>query len=57
MLFHRTVACDGTYWFRLFPRPYWDTTRLANGRYFLRVRVWDTAGNMTKADRLLTIRN
>ena len=29
MLFHRTVACDGTYWFRLFPRPYWDTTRLA----------------------------
>ena len=57
MLFHRSVACDGTYWFRLFPRPYWDTTRLANGRYFLRVRVWDTAGNMTKADRLLTIRN
>lgn len=57
MLFHRRVPCDGTYWFRLFPRPYWDTTRLPNGRYFLRVRVWDVAGNVTKADRVVTIRN
>ena len=26
---HRTVRCDGMYWFRLFPEPYWDTTRFA----------------------------
>lgn len=57
MRFHATVACDGTYWFRLFPRPYWDTTRLPNGRYRLRVRAWDVAGNMSKADTDVTIKN
>jgi hypothetical protein len=57
VLFHRSVPCDGTYWFRVFPRPYWDTTRLRNGRYFLRVRVWDIAGNMGNGDRQVTIRN
>jgi hypothetical protein len=56
-LFHRSVACDGTYWFRLFPRPYWDTTRLPNGRYRLRIRAWDVAGNATKADTEVTIAN
>lgn len=57
MRFHRTVACDGTYWFRLFPRPYWDTTRLPNGRYRLRIRAWDVAGNMSKADTRVVIGN
>jgi hypothetical protein len=54
---HRTVRCDGIYWFRLFPRPYWDTTRLPNGKYRLRVRVWDVPGNMSKADTEVTIDN
>jgi hypothetical protein len=54
---HLTVPCRGTYWFRLFPAPYWDTTRLANGRYRLRVRVWDTKANSARADSELTIRN
>jgi hypothetical protein len=57
LLFHGTVRCDGTYWFRLFPRVYWDTARLQNGRYRLRVRAWDTAGNAAKADSTVTIRN
>jgi hypothetical protein len=57
VLYHRSLPCDGTYWFRVFPRPYWDTTRLPNGRYFLRIRVWDVAGNMSKGDRQVTIRN
>jgi hypothetical protein len=57
MRFHRTVACDGTYWFRLFPRPYWDTTRLPDGAYRLRVRAWDVVGNMSKADTVVTVRN
>ena len=34
---HRTASCPGIYWFRVYPAPYWDTTRLANGRYRLRV--------------------
>src|SRR5436190_2870572 len=50
MRLHRTVRCDGIYWFRLFPEPYWDTRRLANGRYRLRVRAWDVAGNSAKTD-------
>jgi hypothetical protein len=54
---HRNVRCDDIYWFRLFPHPYWDTTRLPNGRYRLRVRVWDVAGNTAKADSEITIRN
>jgi hypothetical protein len=54
---HRTVRCDGIYWFRLFPRPYWDTTRLPNGKYRLRIRVWDVPGNMSKADTEVTIDN
>jgi hypothetical protein len=54
---HRTVRCDGIYWFRLFPRPYWDTTRLPNGRYRLRIRAWDIAGNMATANSEVTIRN
>jgi hypothetical protein len=57
MLYHQSLPCDGTYWFRAFPRPYWDTTRLPDGRYFIRVRVWDVAGNMGKGDRQVTIRN
>ncbi len=54
---HRTVRCDGVYWFRLFADPYWDTTRFVNGRYRLRVRAWDIAGNSVKLDSNLTIRN
>ena len=57
VLFHRSFRCDGVYWFRLFPRPYWDTTRLPNGRYRLRIRAWDVAGNMAKADTEVTLRN
>jgi hypothetical protein len=57
MLFHHSVRCDGVYWFRLFPSPYWDTTRLPDGRYRLRVRVWDVAGNMARADTVVTLRN
>jgi hypothetical protein len=57
VLYHRTLSCDGIYWFRAFPRPYWDTTRVPDGRYFIRVRVWDIAGNMGKGDRQVTIRN
>jgi hypothetical protein len=54
---HRTARCAGIYWFRVYPEPYWDTRRLANGRYRLRVRAWDAAGNSAKADSNVTIRN
>jgi hypothetical protein len=57
LLFDHQARCDGIYWFRLFPRPYWDTTRLPNGRYRIRVRAWDLAGNMSKADTEVTLRN
>jgi hypothetical protein len=49
--------CDGVYWFRLFQRPYWNTRRLANGRYLLVVRAWDAAGNRTRKDVPIVIRN
>jgi hypothetical protein len=54
---HKNVRCNGIYWFRVFPHPYWDTARLPNGRYQLRIRTWDAAGNAAKADSLITIRN
>jgi hypothetical protein len=57
MRLHRTVRCDGIYWFRLFPRPYWDTTRLPNGGYRIRVRVWDAAGNVRSDDTDVRVRN
>lgn len=57
MRLHRTVRCDGVYWFRVFPRPYWDTTRLPNGRYRLRIRAWDVAGNVATAEPEVTIAN
>jgi hypothetical protein len=57
MRLHRTVNCDGKYWFRLFPRPYWNTTRHPNGGYRLRVRVWDAAGNEARDDTDVRIRN
>jgi hypothetical protein len=56
-LFHPRIRCDGIYWFRLFQRPYWDTTRLPNGRYRLGIRAWDVAGNHTLAKTEVTIRN
>jgi hypothetical protein len=56
MRLHRSVRCDGVYWFRAFP-DYWDTRRLSNGRYRLRIRVWDTAGNLASANSDVTIRN
>ena len=49
--------CDGVYWFRLFPRPYWNTTRLPNGRYNLVVRAWDTTGNRAQKDVEIQITN
>jgi hypothetical protein len=57
MRLHRTVRCDGVYWFRLFPLRYWDTTRLADGRYRLVVRVWDVAGNLARAEVAVRIAN
>ena len=57
MNLHRSVRCDGVYWFRLFPLRYWDTTRLPDGRYRLRVRAWDVAGNMAREDVVVTIAN
>jgi hypothetical protein len=51
------AACDGVYWFRLFQRPYWDTTKLRNGRYFLVVRAWDAAGNRARRDVEIAIDN
>src|SRR5919109_5223437 len=54
---HRTVRCDGMYWFRLFPLRYWDTTRLPDGRYRLRVRAWDIAGNSASAEVTVRIAN
>ena len=53
---HAAIRCDGVYWFRLFPR-YWDTTRLADGRYDVRVRAWDVAGNVANANVVVTIAN
>jgi hypothetical protein len=54
---HRRVRCRGIYWFRLFEQRYWDTTRLPNGRYRLRVRAWDAAGNTAKVDSNIAIGN
>ena len=57
MLFHASKRCDGLYWFRLFPRPYWDTTRHPDGRYRLRLRAWDARGNVSKVDVVVRIAN
>jgi hypothetical protein len=54
---HARIRCDGIYWFRLVPRPFWDTTRLPNGRYRLRVRAWDAAGNSARAETQVSIKN
>ena len=56
MFRHATIRCDGVYWFRLFPRN-WDTTRLGDGRYDVRVRAWDVAGNLANASAVVTIAN
>jgi len=56
MLRHSTMRCDGIYWFRLFPH-YWDTTRLPDGRYDVRVRAWDVADNLASARVPVTIAN
>jgi hypothetical protein len=53
---HRALRCDGVYWFRLFPQG-WDTTRHADGRYEVRVRAWDVAGNVSRALVPVTIAN
>jgi hypothetical protein len=57
MAMHRTLACDGIYWFRLFPKPYWDTSSLPNGRYRLHILAWDIAGNESEAYSDVTITN
>jgi hypothetical protein len=56
MLRHATLRCDGIYWFHVFPR-YWDTTRLGDGGYDIRVRAWDVAGNVARASVSVTIAN
>src|SRR6187551_3283230 len=56
MLRHSSVRCDGIYWFRAFPR-YWDTTRLPDGRYEVRIRAWDVAGNLASASVAISIAN
>jgi hypothetical protein len=53
---HGTLRCDGIYWFRAFPR-YWDTTRLPDGRYDVRVRAWDVTGNVARASVAVAIAN
>ena len=53
---HLAIRCDGIYWFRLFPNG-WDTTRLADGKYEVRVRAWDVAGNVTRSIVPVTIAN
>ena len=57
MATHRTMRCDGIYWFRLFPKPYWDTRSLPNGRYQLHILAWDIAGNESEAYSDVTISN
>jgi len=57
MHLHRSVRCDGIYWFRLFPLRYWDTRRLPDGRYRLRVRAWDVAGNLSEDYVVVRIAN
>jgi hypothetical protein len=53
---HAAMRCDGVYWFRVFPR-FWDTTRLPDGRYDVRVRALDAAGNVATAGVTVTIAN
>ncbi len=56
MLRHEAVRCDGIYWFRAFPQG-WDTRRHPDGRYRVRVRVWDVAGNQAEANVVVTVDN
>ena len=56
MLRHSTTRCDGVYWFRLFPN-YWDTTRVPDGRYEVRVRAWDLADNLASTRVAIRIAN
>jgi hypothetical protein len=56
MLRHEELRCDGVYWFRVFPG-YWDTTRLPDGGYRVRVRVWDVAGNIAESEVPVTLAN
>jgi hypothetical protein len=53
---HAELSCDGIYWFRLFPQG-WDTTRMPDGAYEVRVRAWDVAGNVARAVVAVTIAN
>jgi hypothetical protein len=57
MRLHGSVRCDGVYWLRMFPLRYWDTAHLADGRYRLDVRVWDTSGNLAAASTDVRIAN
>jgi O-antigen ligase len=56
----RLAGCGAKFWFRLFARPtsaYWDTRRVPNGSYLVRVRAWDAWGNSATATARVTIRN
>jgi hypothetical protein len=57
MRLHASVRCDGVYWLRLFPLRYWDTRKLADGRYRLEVRAWDVAGNLARSSVHVTLAN
>jgi hypothetical protein len=54
---HASLRCQGSYWFRLFPRPYLNTRQLPNGRYRISVRVWDAAGNARVDNTDVTVNN
>ena len=54
---HASLRCQGTYWFRLFPKPYLDTRELPNGRFRVSVRVWDASGNARVDNTDVTVRN
>jgi hypothetical protein len=54
---HALLRCQGSYWFRLFPRPYLNTRQLPNGRYRISIRVWDAAGNARVDNTDVTVNN
>lgn len=56
----RTGKCGPVYWFRLFAGPndaFWDTRKLPNGSYRLKVDAWDAVGNQASRTVDVRIRN
>jgi hypothetical protein len=54
---HASIRCRGSYWFRLFPKPYLNTRQLPNGNYRISIRVWDVAGNARVDNTDVAVRN